>query len=267
MSFTITITSTATREELQIARDLIDRIMAMESRATPGTSTRENPQLLAYATAEPISLPVAPVPPAPILVDMPTAAPVVPVPKPPITDEEAVAAGAASPPAGHLDADGLPYDARIHSAGRSLKADGCWRSKRNVPDELKAQIEAELRQVVAAAPQASALDPQIAFAPQVLAQAPAVPTPPPVAALVIPAPPAPQATVSMTGSVGVPKTYIDFVPRIAVLLGERRLSNERLNELLKAHGIPSLGALAAASGQDATLIERLWAIIVTEAGA
>lgn len=47
-----------------------------------------------------------------------------------------------------LDKAGLPWDARIHSAGaeeKRIKADGNWRLKRNVDPALVATVEAELR--------------------------------------------------------------------------------------------------------------------------
>lgn len=48
-----------------------------------------------------------------------------------------------------VDANGLPWDARIHSSGKTLLADGTWRLKRNVPDDERAEIEAELKQLMA----------------------------------------------------------------------------------------------------------------------
>jgi hypothetical protein len=44
-----------------------------------------------------------------------------------------------------LDAKGLPWDERIHSSSRAINADGTWRYRKNVPDETKQAVEAELR--------------------------------------------------------------------------------------------------------------------------
>lgn len=49
----------------------------------------------------------------------------------------------ATPPA--VDAAGLPWDERIHASSKALIADGTWRKKRGVADDLVAQVEAELR--------------------------------------------------------------------------------------------------------------------------
>lgn len=42
------------------------------------------------------------------------------------------------------DANGLPWDDRIHSTPAKLKADGAWRARRGVSDELVAEVTAEL---------------------------------------------------------------------------------------------------------------------------
>lgn len=43
-----------------------------------------------------------------------------------------------------LDINGLPWDARIHSAGRTKNADGSWRNKRGVDEAERERVEAEL---------------------------------------------------------------------------------------------------------------------------
>lgn len=83
-----------------------------------------------------------------------------------------------------LDADGLPWDGRIHSGPADTKpknADGRWRSKRGASGDLVAQVTAELRQVMGAPTPAPT-------------QAAAPTPPPPVATAPIPAPPAPPPT-------------------------------------------------------------------------
>ena len=64
-----------------------------------------------------------------------------------------------------LDAKGFPWDNRIHAGTKRKNADGSWTAKRGVDPALVAQVEAELRQVMGAAPAAPL--------------APAVPAPPP----------------------------------------------------------------------------------------
>jgi hypothetical protein len=48
-----------------------------------------------------------------------------------------------TPPA--VDSTGLPWDERIHSGSKSVKADGSWTRKKNTPDALFASVSAELR--------------------------------------------------------------------------------------------------------------------------
>lgn len=69
-----------------------------------------------------------------------------------------------------VDADGLPWDARIHAGGRAKNADGRWRAKRGVGDDYRLNVVAELRAALGA-PEAPAAVP--------LPPAPTVPPPPP----------------------------------------------------------------------------------------
>lgn len=46
---------------------------------------------------------------------------------------------------GELDAEGLPWDARIHSRTKSLLANNKWREKRGVPDAEVQRVKVELR--------------------------------------------------------------------------------------------------------------------------
>lgn len=64
-----------------------------------------------------------------------------------------------TPSAVTVDAKGLPWDARIHSSGKTLLADDTWRLKRGVPDDEREAIEAELKQLMAIpVPPAPSLD-------------------------------------------------------------------------------------------------------------
>lgn len=115
----------------------------------------------------------------------------------------AVAPGASSPapapapvppaPAGsavELDADGLPWDSRIHSdAAVKLSAKGQWKTRKNLPDGYKAQIEAELRAVMGA-PTATMASVSAPAPSPAAPSAPAAPTPPSATAV---APAAPGA--------------------------------------------------------------------------
>lgn len=48
------------------------------------------------------------------------------------------------------DADGLPWDARIHSSSRKQGQSGKWNLRRNVPDETRNAVIAELRAAMSA---------------------------------------------------------------------------------------------------------------------
>lgn len=43
------------------------------------------------------------------------------------------------------DADGLPWDERIHSSSKARNADGRWKAKRGVPADVVERVRAELR--------------------------------------------------------------------------------------------------------------------------
>jgi len=152
-----------------------------------------------------------------------------------------------------LDADGLPWDARIHSNGRAKIQAGTWKEKRGVDDATKAQVIAELRGVLGT--------PSPVAQPVPLPPVPAVPTPP---ALVIdlpgsavpnvPVPPAPTpSNVSPPASVGatppaVPSaagmTFPQFCVKVTTAINAGQLTKETLDAVLVAHGLSSLPTLA-----------------------
>jgi len=103
----------------------------------------------------PVATPV-PAPAAPMVPTMPTAAP---APENEDDDQGAPAADATG-----VDADGLPWDERIHAPSKGQNKDGTWRKKKKLEDVFVAGVETELR--AGAAPGAPAM--------------PAAPTPPPM---------------------------------------------------------------------------------------
>lgn len=48
-----------------------------------------------------------------------------------------------------LDADGLPWDDRIHSSNKKMTDKGKWVARRNVPDATRASVIAEIRATMA----------------------------------------------------------------------------------------------------------------------
>jgi hypothetical protein len=106
--------------------------------------------------------------------------PAPPVPTPSaagLTNEDVTAiTGNAIPTTGK---NGLPWDERIHSSSRAINADGTWRYRKNVPDETKQAVEAELKTLMIGLPAEVLADDVVA--------APAIPVPPiPTAAPTVP---------------------------------------------------------------------------------
>ena len=87
-----------------------------------------------------------------------------------------------------LDAEGLPWDARIHSSGKSKLKDGTWRLKGGVDPALVETVKVELRAKWATAPETETPPGD----PAVFATPPAEETPPPPAG-----PPAPETEPSV----------------------------------------------------------------------
>lgn len=110
-------------------------------------------------------------PAAPTIVVAP-AAPTAPMAPPPSLVVAPAPTSVAITSAVELDARGLPWDARINSAGDKRKlADGNWKIKRNTPDALVLSVETELRQLMASG-KAPAPAPVAAPRPQTTAPAP-----------------------------------------------------------------------------------------------
>lgn len=192
-------------------------IGALHPELTPTESFEPAPDAAAAFDAP---RPEAAFPPVPAA---PTAAPAIPVTSapagtpengtapivPPVgSDNGPTAPISASPSSGvELDADGLPWDGRIHSGPadkRPKNADGRWRSKRGVDDATIAAVTAELRQVMGA--------PAPVPTPAAAAPAPASPPPAPVATAPTPAPAAPPPTPAVAG--------MESGPAVAATAGE-----------------------------------------------
>lgn len=154
--------------------------------------------------------PTAPVVPS-AGIPMPPGAALPPVPPVPAQPPAPPAPAAATSPAAgaDLDKDGLPWDGRIHSESKAKVADGSWRKRRGTPPELVAQVEAQLRALMAVP---SPLAPAVgapAIAPAVTASvttaAPTSNVPaPPVSA--VPLPPQSPAVGATAPTPAVPST-------------------------------------------------------------
>lgn len=164
-----------------------------------------------------------------------------------------------------LDADGLPWDGRIHASTRAKNADGRWRGKRGIDDATVASVSAELRAVMGNVVSGPAVD-----TPPIPAASPApVAPPPPVAFDNVPPPPAPLGNVPPPPPVGVQVSLVAPPPapaiaspaiaavapalnefpalcaRITQSIASGALTHARLGEVLGAHQLASLPTLAA----------------------
>jgi hypothetical protein len=142
---------------------------------------------------------------------------------------------------GPVDADGLPWDARIHATtadgGGSLTADGRWRKKRGVADALVQSVTLELRAALPASP---------------ICEADEVP-PPPVAVPMPPAqtsesaPPVPAASPALpvsTAPVQPPIVLFQGLMRkVTPLQNSGKLSVIEISGICQSVGVKALGDL------------------------
>ena len=92
------------------------------------------------------------------------------------------------------DANGIPWDVRIHAGTKAKLKDGTWKKKRGIDDALVTKVEDELKRVMNAG--SSDMDPAAAFP----AASPEPTAPPPPAAKEEPAAPPPPATAAQSGA-------------------------------------------------------------------
>ena len=195
-----------------------------------------------------------------------------------------------------LDADGLPWDARIHSGNQERNADNTWRVRRRPKDvtpeqwaEQVAQVRDELFALMAipvADPAPVVTDTDEPESPAAVFGAsdpvevppappaadpvevpPAPPAPLPPAADPVPPAPAPLPPVTATGA--IPTTMADFMTSLTKY-GPKDPSNKdecaahvaRVNEIVARHGLVSVGQLA----KRLDLIPQVYADLVKELG-
>lgn len=207
-----------------------------------------NPSLGAPFTAA-----VAPVPTAPVASTDSSPAPTTAFAQPAaIAPQPATtAAPLTAPPAplGNVERDskGMPYDGRIHSASKNKVADGSWRYKRGCDEAVIAQVEAELRAAIAAAPAPvggvgtpwpfpdAVAGPAVQVSPTPVAPPPVV-APAPVAAVAVPVPPA--------AGVGGIDTYEKLMAALPPKIVSGELTPGQMQQACEQYGVPSIAALA-----------------------
>jgi len=163
--------------------------------------------------------------------------PTPPAPAAPVPDVPSVPAAPAAP-VSDLDADGLPWDERIHSSGKSRTAKGVWTKRKGVDNATYASVSVELRNRVAGTAGATPVVPAAPAAP--VPEVPAAPTlPVPAAPAAVPSVPAAPAAPTPANVPGVP---IDILAiNQAVQAG--RIAIEELNGVLQAFGASSISDL------------------------
>jgi hypothetical protein len=178
---------------------------------------------------------VAPPPAAPVPPVEPMAVPVEEKYYPVAADTVSPAPAGFTPPVmavgGPLyDADGLPWDGRIHSSSKALLVDGKWRQRRNTDPAVVAAVTAELRAALgapAAPAVVEAVPPPAIDAYLAGIMAPVPPPPPPVLAVV----PPPSVDTTMT--------FPEFMKAITAA----RIPPGTVLDACKAVGMPSIPAL------------------------
>lgn len=159
--------------------------------------------------------------------------PNVPAPPAPISENagQVVAPPTANPAGGvELDKAGLPWDGRIHASTKTKTKPGLWTAKRGVDPALVITVEAELRQVMGAAP----------------AVAPAAPPAPPAAPAAPVAPPqAPAAPVApVAGGADPRQMFVGLVGRTSAAIGAGKVTQDEVTAICAKHGAAALPLLA-----------------------
>lgn len=162
-------------------------------------------------------------------------------PSPGATETSPVTAEDAGAP--DFDSAGFPWNAEIHASSRATLADGTWKKKRGVSDELVAKVEAELRADHAVDLEVTEAEVKKTLAAPDAPEVPEAPVPEPAPTADAPAAPEPNAPspVADTGSVtdapaappvDTPNPFLAVMSRI----GKSGMTKETKDELLSAAG-------------------------------
>lgn len=161
-----------------------------------------------------------------------------------VIDEPVSAAAAGAP---DFDSAGMPWDERIHASSRATVADGTWRKKRGVSDELVAEVEAELARGgikemdainEAIAEAAGTTDAQTVEVPEAPvgestpAPTPDAPSPEPVEHVTASAPTPVDVDAPPPPPAATPNPFLAVMSRI----GKSKLDKAKKDELLTAAG-------------------------------
>lgn len=137
---------------------------------------------------------------------------------------------------GLFDSKGTPWDARIHSESKATVADGTWRKRRGVSDELFNEVMAELTAATSndEADEDEAPPPPPADEGNAQASSEDVPAPPAPTAEE-PSEPAPAASAPAAGSAA--SQFADF-PAFVGAVSKHGKTYAELNEMAGTLGVP-----------------------------
>lgn len=195
--------------DLAVAYALRDDVMPAEAGAplpdvpAPTDGTSENPHTITNP----------PAPPAAPTLTPEQAFGIVTLPTPETTGHTVTSGHGAAHAAPELDAEGLPWDERIHSSNHKQSANGVWMKRRGVLPTIDAQVRAELRQTYPApAPSLTAAQRTM----QAAVSEGLIPSPPASSgAATVPGPPAPSAAVAPTSVPAPPSAPLIPTPPTA----------------------------------------------------
>lgn len=160
---------------------------------------------------------------------------------------------AAAPATGvELDAEGLPWDERIHAGTKTKTVKNVWKAKKGLDDEAWVNdIKNELRARVGGAvpqPQAPAA---VVQQPAALPPLGAGPFVPPAAAL------QPVQPVAPSVPAGPPQNFDEFMPRITAACNANIVPMEAVQAACTAYQLPSITSLQ----QNPTYVPHVWAYL------
>lgn len=179
------------------------------------------------AVVPPPTVPEAP----PASSSAPSVCPAPAAPTAPVAAAPTAPAAPSSPAGVELDKNGLPWDARIHSESRNKVADGSWRQRRNLDPTVKANVEAELRHLMALnAGGAPAVPPAAPPAPPPAAAVPQPPTPAP----------APAAVPGASPSSPAPADIGALLTKLAPHFASGALTQAQADAVCQKHGLQNL---------------------------
>ncbi len=142
-----------------------------------------------------------------------------------------------------LDADGLPWDARIHAEKKSKNKDQTWRTKRGLLPGVLEAITAELKLLHGVQPVFTAAAAAGSLPPANIPAPPAANIPPPPVTLPVPAPPAPGVAAPVLS--GAP-TFATVMTKITGAMAAQKLTKPQVDEALTQSGIANLTVFSAA---------------------